>query len=127
MDKIEKVKIGDVFYSKYFNSWCQVVGFADDDYFFFKRNEGDIPMKSQIKTDYLIENKLIFRNRELYPNQKQPEGVMDGYVETVGTPVLESTTTYSNTEPEKQEEWREELFNLTKIVCNKIKSKKEEE
>jgi hypothetical protein len=73
MDKIEKVKIGDVFYSKYFNSWCQVVGFADDDYFFFKRNEGDIPMKSQIKTDYLIENKLIFRNRELYPNQKQPE------------------------------------------------------
>jgi hypothetical protein len=32
---------------------------------------------------------------------KLPEGVMDGYVETVGTPVLESTTTYSNTEPER--------------------------
>jgi len=43
----------------------------------------------------------------LNQSQKQP----DPYVETVGTPVLESTTTYSNTEPEKQQEWREEFEN----------------
>jgi hypothetical protein len=48
--------------------------------------------------------------KTVIPNQyqRQPEGEsLCPYVETVGTPVLESTTTYSNTEPEKQEEWRE--------------------
>jgi hypothetical protein len=45
--------------------------------------------------------------------EKQPEGEsLCPYVETVGTPVLESTTTYSNTEPEKQEEWREEICEM---------------
>jgi hypothetical protein len=40
----------------------------------------------------------------LNQSQKQPEGEsLCPYVETVGTPVLESTTTYSNTEPEKHE------------------------
>ena len=32
-----------------------------------------------------------------------------GYVETVGTPHLESTTTYASSEPEKQEEWRKRI------------------
>jgi len=115
MDKIEKVKIGDVFYSKYFNSWCQVVGFADDDYFFFKRNEGDIPMKSQIKTDYLIENKLIFRNRELYPNQKQPEGWYCECGEPANNGEHICDDEYKKkVKPEKQEEWRERLAKYLK-------------
>ncbi len=71
--EIKEVKIGDVFYSEYFNSWCQVVGFAENNYFFFKRNERDVPTKSRIKTEYLIENKLIFRNPcfELLSNIKE--------------------------------------------------------
>lgn len=73
MEKITEVKRGDVFYSEYFNSWCQVVGFAEDGYFFFKRNKKDIPIKSRIKIDYLIDNRLIFRNPdfELLSNIKQ--------------------------------------------------------
>ena len=112
MDKIEKVEIGDVFYSKYFNSWCQVVGFAENDYFYFKRNEKDIPMKSQIKTDYLIEHNLVFRNRELYPDQsqKQPEGeipIMKVEDENGSYWVADNHIEEYPTESEKQEEWRE--------------------
>jgi len=114
MDKIEKVEIGDVFYSKYFNSWCQVVGFAENDYFYFKRNEKDIPMKSQIKIDYLVEHNLVFRNRELYPDQsqKQPEGeipIMKVEDENGSYWVADNHIEEYPTESEKQEEWRKRI------------------
>jgi len=63
---IQKVKLGDVFYSEYFNSWCQVTGLLEDGYFMFKRNRNDRPMKSRIKQSYLLENNLIFRNEILW-------------------------------------------------------------
>jgi hypothetical protein len=114
MDKIEKLELP-----------------YDDGKGNFSSGAGEIQIIRKVNEIIDVLNSQLFEPKILnYPtdqSQKQPEGVMDGYVETVGTPVLESTTTYSNTEPEKQEEWREELFNLTKIVCNKIKSKKEEE
>jgi hypothetical protein len=59
---MKKVKVGDVFYSEYFNSWCQVIEILDDGHFLFKRNKKSPPLKSRIKTDYLLENNLIFRN-----------------------------------------------------------------
>lgn len=59
---MEKVEIGDVFYSEYFNSWCQVVELLEDGYFLFKRNRLDSPMRSRITTKYLLDKKLIFRN-----------------------------------------------------------------
>lgn len=63
---IQKVKVGDVFYSDYFNNWCQVIGLLEDGYFMFKRNSKDRPMKSRIKQSYLLENNLIFRNNILW-------------------------------------------------------------
>jgi hypothetical protein len=63
---IKEVKLGDVFYSIYFESWCQVVGLLEDGYFMFKRNRNDRPMKSRIKQSYLLENNLIFRNEILW-------------------------------------------------------------
>lgn len=60
-----KVKIGDVFYSGYFNSWCQITKILDDGHFLFKRNRESSPLLSRIKTDYLLENNLIFRNNYL--------------------------------------------------------------
>lgn len=61
-----KVKVGDVFYSDYFNSWCQVIELLGDGYFMFKRNANDRPMKSRIRCSYLLENNLIFRNEILW-------------------------------------------------------------
>jgi hypothetical protein len=62
MEKITEVKRGDVFYSEYFNSWCQVTEILKNGFFYFKRNRKSIPLLSRIKTDYLIENRLVFRN-----------------------------------------------------------------
>jgi alpha-L-fucosidase len=78
------------------------------------------------KFDKVVEN--LEKIMELLEDQKQPEGVMDGYVETVGTPHLESTTTYSNTEPEKQG-WREdeELFKSDYEVNDEIEAEEIEE
>jgi len=60
------VKIGDVFYSDYFESWCQIVEFLEDGYFLFKRNKKDKPIRSRIKCSYLLDNNLIFRNDYLW-------------------------------------------------------------
>ena len=58
------------------------------------------------KFDKVVEN--LEKIMELLEDQKQLEGEsLCPYVATVGTPILESTTTYFNTEPEKQEGWRE--------------------
>lgn len=59
---MKRVKVGDVFYSEYFNSWCQIIKIFSNGYFIFKRNRKSIPLLSRIKVDYLLENNLIFRN-----------------------------------------------------------------
>jgi hypothetical protein len=70
---MKKVKVGDVFYSEYFDSWCQVVKILDDGHFLFKRNKKSSPLKSRIKTDYLLDNNLIFRNNYFKFDNKQNE------------------------------------------------------
>ena len=66
MEGKNTVKVGDVFYSDYFNSWCQVVKLLKDGHFMFKRNRNSIPLRSRIKVDYLLDNNLIFRNPILW-------------------------------------------------------------